>query len=149
MKFKFRLEVLKRQRKAEQDIAQRDYANAQLAVREQMALIESMYKKIDEARVEADRLQARGGSCAKALQGVDFFISGQKKLIEVARHKARSLMAIEEEKHEILVSKVQDHKILEKLKEKKKIEFKKQKRKLENKEIDDIVTMSFNSKRIV
>lgn len=147
MKFRFRLEVLARQRKAEKDIAQREYAEAQKAVRDQLALIEKMYGEIDEARLMSDQVQVGGGACAERLQSINNFISGHKIRIANSRQKARELMAVEEEKHEILIEKMQAHKILENLKSKKKQEHNRLMKKKEIKEVDDIVTMNFKSER--
>lgn len=149
MKFKFRLETVMRQRKAEQDIAQREYAEAQLNVRDQLARIEKMYTDIDEARMMSDQINSKGGACAEHLASIEEFIAGQKLKIEIARKRARELMAVEEEKHEVLVEKVQALKILEKLKERKKDEFKKLVKKKEIKEAEDIVIMKFNNTRDV
>lgn len=149
MKFNFRLDVLKRQRKIDQDEAQREYATAQKNVRDQLARIESMYKKIDDARLLSDQLQATGGTCSGSLKNISSFIANQKTRITNERLVARELMAIEEEKHEILIKKMQDHKVLENLKAKKKEEHKKLMNKKEIKKTEDIVTMNFNFERKV
>jgi flagellar export protein FliJ len=59
----------------------------------------------------------------------------------LAREKARELMAVAEEKHEILIEASQAFRILEKLKEKKREEFKIQYNKKQAKEQDDITIM--------
>ncbi len=143
MKFKFRLDTILRHRKNEQDIAQRDYSIAQQAVREQLAAIKRMYAIIDKSREQIEGLQKGGGACAHKICSLEQFIDGQKIIIERARQQARELMKFEEEKHEILLNKMQEHKLLEKMKEKKKEEFKKMKNKRQQKIIDDMVTMRY------
>jgi len=144
MKFHFRLDPLMRQRKVDRDTAQRIYSEAQNAVQLQMAAIKKLYAEIDEARIFAEKRQKTPSAGAAALVQADEFIEGQKVRIKAARERARELMMIAEEKHEILIQKMQDFKVLERLKEKKQIEFRKEKLKQYNEEIDDIVTMRAN-----
>jgi flagellar export protein FliJ len=141
MKFKFRLEVLRRQRKAELDVAQREYAQAQKNVRDQMILIDRLYKEIDDSRIYAVQLNLKGGRCSEELRTVDEFVTGQKVKINLARQKARELMSIEEEMHEVLVEKDRALKVLEKLKEKQKEDHKKAVRRKEAKAAEDLVIM--------
>jgi len=141
MRFRFRLETVMRQRKAEQDMAQREYHLAQANVQEQLNLIKRMYSQVDDAREMADKTAAKGGAQAQALAQFEEFIIGQQEFIKRARQKARELMQIAEEKLEILTEKMQSFKVLEKLKEKQKEEFKLKAKKKELKEIDDISIM--------
>jgi len=141
MRFHFRLDTLLRSRKVERDNAQRAYSDAQNAVQVQLTLIKQMYEEIDRARLVAEQHEASGKAVAGPLVQIDEFIEGQKIRIKRAREKARELMVIAEEKHEILIKKMQEHKVLERLKEKKQIEFKKEQNKRLNAKIDDIVTM--------
>ncbi len=57
--------------------------------------------------------------------------------IEQERLEARRLMAIAEEKHEVLIAAARDRKILEKLKEKKRLQYQEWLRQLEAKQLDD------------
>jgi flagellar FliJ protein len=144
VKFRFRLETVLRQRKIEQDLAQKDHAEAAAAVRDQLAKIKRLYSRIDDARLRAENIQKQGGTCLSDLQALEAFIVGQKQRIVKERQVARELMAVEEEKHDVLVECNKAFKILEKLKEKKKLEFKVEKNKKEVKRADDIVTMRFH-----
>ncbi len=148
-KFKFKLEILKRQRKLEQDIAQKELAEAQKAVRDQMAYINRLYTQIDEARLRADNLISDKKSCVQDLQQIDDFISMQKIKIDSERKKARHLMSVEEQASENLVEKMRAHKALEKLKEKQQEEYHKQVQRKELKIQEDIVTMKFQPKENV
>jgi flagellar FliJ protein len=64
----------------------------------------------------------------------------------LARHKARELMQVAEEKLEVLTEKMQEHKLLEKLKEKKREEYRRERNKDMQKENDDLALMRFDSK---
>lgn len=140
-KFKFRLETLMMKRKSDQDIAQREYAEAQRNLSDQLAQIQFFYSEVDSARIDIENCQAEGGSQHAHLQMLEEFIEGQKIRIQFARQKARELMQIAEEKHEILTEKMRDFKILEKLKEKQKIAHTKEKNRKMVKDVDDIVIM--------
>lgn len=141
MKFRFRLDTVMRQRRVEQDLAQKDYFTAQAAVNQQLSLIKVMYEESDSAREMAGSLQMMGGTKVPDLIQIEEFISLQKLKIQRAREKARELMAIAEEKQEILVEKAQNVKVLEKLREKQHEEFKKEKSKRETIEMDDMTIM--------
>ncbi len=141
MKFNFRLETLMRQRGAERDAAQRIYAEAQNQVQVQLALIKRFYEELDNARLLCDQKQSSPGAKSDGLVQIDEYIDGQKIRIRLAREKARELMAVAEEKLEILVDKMQAYKVLEKLKDKKKLEFKKEYKKKQAKDLDDMTVM--------
>jgi flagellar FliJ protein len=138
-KFKFRLETLKRARKISQDLAQREYAEAQKKVRDQMALIQGMYTQIDKSREKSELIQLEGGQCRDELVVIEEFINVQKIKILNARSVARDLMQIAEECLDALTIKTQEYKIIEKLKEKQTEEYRKEKNKKQAKEIDDLV----------
>ena len=143
MKFRFRLSSLMRQRKIDQDLAQREYASAQKAVRDQMDIINNLYVEMDSAREKSENLQSGGGACINELTQIEEFIDVQKIKIFNSRQHARELMQKEEEKHEVLTEKMRAFKILEKLREKQSTEFKKIRNKIMAREVDDIVTMRF------
>ena len=112
-----------------------------------MSLIKSLYEKLDFAFEEIEKIQKIGGACGSQLMQIDDFLTGQKIKIQRARTYARELMSAEEEKHEKLIEKLQAHKIIEKLKIKQKEQFRKDKNKKINKEVDDLATIRYQSKR--
>ena len=148
-KFKFRLDRLLRQRKAELDMAQKVYYEAQVKVQEQLALIQSQYKDLDSARERIEQLEKQGGNFILQVETLHSFITGQKIRIENSRAKARELMLVAEEKHEALIEKMQAHKMIERLKEKKKEEHKIEMRKKLAKQLDDITLMRTHMARKV
>lgn len=143
MRFNFRLEKILRQRRVEQDLAQREYLIAQNEVQDQLAHIKGLYAALDAARLKSEEIQLCGGECTSKLMQIEEYMLGQKVKIQNERQRARELMQIAEEKHEILIEKAQSYKAIEKLKENKKEEFKKEKNKKEIKEMNDLVAMRF------
>lgn len=119
-------------------MAQRDLAEAQHAVDACLENIEAMYRRNDEVREEILNCQKQGD--AQALHQIherETFLRGQRQRIEQERLEARRLMAIAEEKHEILIAAARDKKILEKLKERKRQQYQEWIRQLEAKQLDD------------
>ncbi len=141
MRFRFRLETVMRQRRVEKDIAQREFSEAQDHFQKQLQKIKKMYKQIDDARVTAQLLEKKGGRHASQLVQTEEFIVGQNILIQKERERARELMAIADEKLEILTEKLRAFKILEKLKEKKREEFRKEHNRRIDKQLDDLMVM--------
>ncbi len=142
-KFDFKLETVKNHRRILKELANREYLAAKFAVDQKLAIIKSMYEAIDDARVRADDLQSTKGATSHNLVQIDDFITGQGVRIERARQEVREMMVALEEKHEALVEKVKDFKILEKLEAKQKVKFKKEQNKIEQKKTDDLTIMRF------
>jgi len=149
MKFNFRLDTLMRHRKLLRDEAQREFQDAQNAVQKQLALIKSMYQELDNARFGAEKIQKQGGSCLPQLVQIEEYIEGQKIRIQQARQKARELLQVAEQKQEILIEKMQEHKVLEKLKEKQAASHRKEVSKRERINSDDMVLMRHGHKERV
>ena len=141
MRFHFRFETVLRQREIERDIAQREYLEAQNRVRMQLSKIKKMYEQIDEARLEAEKLERAGGRHVSALVQTEEFILGQKIRVQSERQIVREFMADAEQKHEVLIEKMQAFKVLEKLKEKRREEFRKERNQRIAKEMDDLTIM--------
>jgi flagellar FliJ protein len=148
MAFVFRLESIRKYRKSLQDVAQREYAEAEANVRRQKDMIKSFYNRIDEARKERSIQQGSKSFSAEAFAGVEDFIKLTSIRITRAREEARELMQVMEEKHHNLVEKAKDRKILDKLKEKKYEQYKAEMKKLENLEMDDLVVMRHQNRGV-
>jgi flagellar export protein FliJ len=146
MKFNFRLKTLMKQRKVEQDVAQREYSEAQHNVTLQLTKIRSLYDESDFTRFKKQEAQKNGTVTSTDLNHMEEFIEGTKVRIKLAREEARELMAIAEEKHEILAEKAKDHKVMEKLQEKRLSEFKKAKNKRMHRQLDDLMIMRNHKK---
>lgn len=141
MKFKFKFAPVEKHRKILMDLARKEYLDAQAAVDEKLNEIKSYYESIDQARERAAEAQVTGGKPQGELWQLENFVLGQGVRIERARIEARGLMAAAEEKHEILVEKVKEHKVMLKLRDKHLEEFKRNQKKLMAKRDDDQMVM--------
>jgi flagellar FliJ protein len=132
--------VLKHRHRLE-EVAQREFAEAQTAVDRCLAEIESMYQRLDEVREEISAAQMRGSAGElELIREMETFVTGQKVRIERLRLKARELLMIAEEKHEALIFAAQERKVMVKLKEKKFTEYRTWLARMEAKELDDVVS---------
>jgi flagellar export protein FliJ len=143
MKFKFKLEAVKKHRKILKDLAQKDFELARLAVDQKLAQINMMYDAIDNARLMADEMHSAENVKSAPFLQIEDFILGQTVRIQLARVEVRGLMAVMEDKQEILVEKAKEHKALEKLEDKKFAEFKKEVSKKQQIVADDMSIMRF------
>lgn len=141
MAFVFPFEGLLKHRKRLEEVAKKEFFLAQSKVDEILNEINKMYERIDEVRAEISNTQQIGGKGSSKIVQLEDFIKGQNIKIKNARHAARELMQIAEEKREVLVEKVKEFKMIDKIKEKRKDEYKVARRKKEQKEIDDILIM--------
>lgn len=141
MKFEFSFEKLLEYRLSLENIAKRDWVDAQRKVDEAERELREMYDQIDHSREQALKLQRQGGKRSASLMQIDEFVELQKILIEKKKRQIRELKSIAEEKQGLLVEAARERKILEKLKEKRFEEFKKKRKKHEIKVIDDLVVM--------
>lgn len=142
MAFRFGLNTVLKHRQRVEEIAQREFVEAQTAVDECLNAIEAMYQRMDEVREEISAAQRKGD--AHHLQQIlemEKFLDGQKIRVERMRLKARELLVIAEEKHEALIEAAREKKILAKLKEKRFAEYKERLSRIEYKEMDDLTNM--------
>lgn len=142
MKFKFSLDAVLKHRKRLEEVAQREFAEAQAAVDDCLRKIEAMYKRSDEVREEVLVAQKSGkSSSVESIREMELFLAGQKIRIETLRQHARELLQIAEQKQEALIQAAQDKKSLEKMKDKRKAEWEAWIRQIESKELDDMTTV--------
>lgn len=143
MKFSFSYQKLLDHRKTVEEVARKEYMVARAAVDAAEDELRGMYNDIAESRRRAGRLEVQGGAQGPSLSLISEFIDGQKVRIERQRLKIRELLAVAEQKQDILVEAAREHKTLQKLKERRLKEFKRLVKKKELKEIDEIVTTRF------
>lgn len=142
MPFRFSLESVLKHRTRLEEIAQREFAEAQAAVDECLRRLEAMYKRSDEVREEILSTQARGAAGAvQEIREMEHFISGQKIRIEAVRQEARALLIIAEAKQEALIAAARDKTMLVKLKEKRRLQYNDWLKQQETKELDDLTMM--------
>lgn len=139
MAFRFGLEAVLKHRRRLEELAQREYAEAQAAVNECLGRLEAMYRRGDEVREEIRAAQARGD--LEIVREMETFLSGQKIRIETVRLEARGLLEVAEEKQEALVAAAREKKVLDKLREKRLAEYRAKLREMETKELDDLTTV--------
>lgn len=138
MAFRFGLESVLKHRKRLEEIAQREYAEAQARVNEALAHLEAMYTRMDEVRAEIAAAEKRGdGESLWQVRTMQEFLTGHKIRIEKARVEARELLAAAEQKQDALISAAQDRKVLVKLKEKRLSEYREWLKRIEAKVQDD------------
>lgn len=144
MAFRFGLESVLKHRKRVEDVAQREYIEAQQILDACLARIDAMYKRMDEVRMEIQQAQQNGSKQSlNEILEMEFFITGQKVRIQSERMEARRLMQIAEEKQDQLIHASREKKILVQLKEKKMSEYKEWLARLEAKALDDLTTTRF------
>ena len=143
MKFRFSLETVMQHRKLQKDLAMKDYVEAQAQLENCLTHIRALYSQADEGRQRISKLLEQGGRTSSQIGQIEDFITGQKVKIIRERQKARELMKVVEDKHEILIEQAREHKKFEMLKEKRKAEFTKAQQRREVKQVDDLVTMKF------
>lgn len=142
MGFKFSLDAVLKHRKRLEEVAQREFAEAQAAVDECLKKIEAMYKRSDEVRGEIHGAQTSGAaSSVENIREMEMFLAGQKIRIETLRQHARALLQVAEQKQEALILAARDKKTLEKMKEKRKADYEAWIRQIEAKELDDMTTV--------
>jgi flagellar FliJ protein len=141
MRFKFSLDSVLKHRKRLEEVAQKEFAEAQANVEAAMRRIEEMYTRMDEVREEIRAAQLRGtGGDLEQIRGMETFLIGHTRRIEAARLGLRELMVIAEQKQELLIEAAKERKILDKLKERKKAEHHELAARAEAKELDDLTT---------
>ena len=142
MKFKFPFETLRKVRKREEEVAQKEYLEARTQLEELLYEIDEMYKSIDKSRLSISRLQfGKEALRIEEIQALEAFILGQHVRIRSERVKARELMRNVEEKQDIFFQKARDFKVIDRLREKRMSEFRRNKRKKEEKQMDEIVVL--------
>lgn len=141
MKFNFKLESVLKHRKTVEEIAQRDFFEAQDNLNKQVHTLKQMQKSIVDARLRAHNNEVSGGAKADTLRQIHEFIKGQEVRIQRQLVIITQAEKLVEEKREILRQKAIDYKIIDKIKEKQLESFVEEKNKKEQKQIDDIVVM--------
>lgn len=139
MPFRFGLETVLKHRRRLEDVAQREYAEAQAAVDACLAELESLYRRSDEVRIEIAAQETSGSpGSLELVREMEHFLGGQKIRIERLRMKARELLMVAETKHEALILASQERKVLAKLKDRRFNEYRERLNRMEAKELDDL-----------
>jgi flagellar FliJ protein len=148
MKFEFALESLLKHKKTLEDLARKEWAEAQGQVDEANNKLKDMFNQIDDARTRTSRIEKAGGQKAGDLVSIDEFIVGQGLRIEKHRELIRDLMIEAERRHALLVEAAKETKTLEKLRERQFEEYRLRRKKQDAKKMDEIIVTRFGSEKM-
>ena len=146
MKFKFPLKTVMRQRKIIEELAQKEFQNAQAELQAEISKLKFFEEQVTQTHINSYEVQMGAGHVAGALKSNYEFLKGQDVRIERQRAKVQEVEKLVEAKREILRHAVVEYKIIEKLKEKKWEEFKQEYSNEEQKEMDEQSILRFKSK---
>lgn len=146
MKFKFSLERLHRHRKIEEDIAQKEFKDAEYKVMEARRHCEELETQKTEAFLERERICVVGGPVQGPAISIESFLFGINIKIKKQLEIIRGLELILEEKRLHLVEALRSRKTLDKLKERKKRSFDQAKKQKELRTADDAGIMRFKKR---
>lgn len=146
MKFKFPLQKVLDHRQTLEDLAQREFREAEAALRAEEARLRAMHDELHESRLEAGRVQGAGRADApERLKQIHEFGVLQKLRIQRQTAKVGEAEKVVEEKREILRQKAIDLKMMERLKERRREDFLQEQRRREMKEMDEIAVLRFSA----
>lgn len=137
MKFKFPLQSVVRHRQIKEDLAERDFMEAQAALNAEISKLEKMQQDRHDAYIRMGALQQLGGAQGPALAQISEFKKGQDIRIGRQQMKVQEAQNLVEEKREILRQAALEYKIIDKLRDKKFEEYKADRLRAEQKEMDE------------
>lgn len=143
MKFKFPLQNVVKHRKIVEDLAQKDFLEAQAELNIEISKLEKMQQDLHDSHLRMGQLQMTGGHQGPALSQIHEFKKGQDVRIARQQHKIQEMEKLVEEKREILRQAALDYKIIEKLREKKFEEYKHERILTEQHEADEQSILRF------
>jgi flagellar FliJ protein len=143
MKFKFSLEKVLRHRHLQEDLAQRDFMEAQNALNDQIAILQNMISLKEDALAERAQLVQTTQSWSSTIEQINQFLIGQDVRIKNQNQRLLEYEKTVESKREILRKASVEVKIIEKLKEKKLEDFKKESQRQEQNELDELAALRF------
>jgi len=116
MKFKFKLDKVLNHRKNLEDVAQRDFQEAQANLNFEIQKLSQMQEAVRMARLEAFKFQSDGGKSSSHLNQVHDYMVGQDLRMERQKEKIKENENLVENLREILRAKAIDCKIITELK---------------------------------
>ncbi|MBX3039500.1 MAG: flagellar export protein FliJ [Bdellovibrionaceae bacterium] len=147
MKFKFPLQKVLDHRIVMQNIAQKDFQDAQAILLEQEGVLRKMIGDLKEAREEAGALALKTAPDAPGRwKQIHEFTILQDRRIEMQRAKVRDAEKLVEDKRDILRQKAIDSKMMERLKERRREQFIEEMKATEQKDVDELNILRFESK---
>ena len=116
MKFKFKLDKVLNHRKNLEDVAQRDFQEAQANLNFEIQKLSQMQEAVRMARLGAFKFQSDGGKSSSHLNQVHDYMVGQDLRMERQKEKIKENENLVENLREILRAKAIDCKIITELK---------------------------------
>ncbi len=132
-------------RKINQNLAQKDFQEVAIRLREETDKLEKMETDEKEAHGKAGTFMQVGGNQGPALMQVHEFLKGQKVRIQMQKQKIQEIEKLVEAKREILRQATQDYKIIEKMRENKFESFKNEFNSQEQKAMDEQNILRFKN----
>jgi flagellar protein FliJ len=144
MKFKFSLEKVLRQRELQESLAQKDFAEAQNQLNDEIAKLQNMIQIKEDSIRERNQLVQNTQTWGVSVQQINQFLLGQDLRIKQQNQRLSEFEKVVEAKREILRKASVEVKIIEKLKEKKLEEFKREFERKEQNELDELTALRFS-----
>jgi flagellar protein FliJ len=145
MKFKFKLEVLLKQRQIQVDADKKNFADKQNEFYQQEEVLFEMILAKKKAMQDRSKEVVHKLNWQVNVHQLNEFISGQDLRIENQNKRLRTIEKEVEILRQILLKSITEARMVEKLKEKKKDEFIKNMNYEEQKELDEIVSLRYES----
>ncbi len=133
MSFRFRLEKVLKHRKTIEEIAKKEFLNAQSELRAAESVLQNYYQQIEKAQQDRHILVVQGDSPGEQLCQISNYIKGSEIKIERQKDVVRSNLAIVEEKKLALQEAATEYKMIEKLRDRQQEEYRMKEKKLEEK----------------
>lgn len=143
MKFKFPLQKVLEHRKIQENLKQKDFQDAVMALQEEQARLESMLQQKTQAHASAGQMVKQGGQQGAGLSQVHDFLRGQDVLIQRQQLKVQEAEKLVEAKREILKQAAQEYKIIEKMRENQFEQYRQKRLSDDQKEMDEQSILRF------
>ncbi len=146
MKFQFKLEKVLKHKHILEKQAQRDFAEMQRKLDEQLNILKDLENSLKNTYNERYNFIASGQNVSASLDFVQKAYEGYKVMIASQMKIIEGLEKIVEEKRLRLVEATKERKVFEKLKDKKKDEYIREEKKKDQKRTDEINSMLQNQR---
>lgn len=143
-KFKFTLEKVLKQRHIAADMAQKDFAEAQAALDQEIQKLNEMIQVKDESLASRTAMIQQGGDWVNSVSQINQFVAGQDLRIKNQNLRLTQFEKLVESRREILRQAVSEVKILEKLEEKQKAAHKTESDREQQADMDELAVLRFS-----
>lgn len=143
-KFKFTLEKVLKQRHIAADMAQKDFAEAQAALDQEIQKLNEMIAVKEDSLARRTAMIQEGGDWVNSVGQINQFVSGQDLRIKNQNLRLTQFEKLVESRREILRQAVSEVKILEKLEEKQRAAHKIESDREQQADMDEIAVLRFS-----